>query len=148
MKGFDDPPYSDPNWEAFMQEVEETTGLAPRDWPRFRAGLRQLERRHAGRVPTASMHRKIAETVFFCAAHWKQTPRVVRGALRAYLKHPMGTMKYSYTAAEYWQWAFKVSPDDLPAAEAMLAKVREYLPTLDERERWNTEGLLAFLKRL
>ncbi|WP_147449020.1 hypothetical protein [Corallococcus terminator] len=147
MKGFDDPPYRDPNWEAFMQEVEETTRLASTDWPRFRAGLRHVGRRHAGRVPTVSMHRKIAENVFFCAAHWKQTPRIVRGALRAYLKHPLGTRMYSYAAAEYWQWASKVSPEDLPAAESMVAEVREYLPSLDEHERWNTEGLLASLKR-
>ncbi|RYZ35133.1 MAG: hypothetical protein EOO71_36605 [Myxococcaceae bacterium] len=148
MKAFADPTLHDPNWRAFVLDVEETSGLAPRDWPRFRVGVKQVERRHTGRVPSASLKRYLAETVFFCAAHWKQTPRVVRGALRAHLRHPKGTMQYSYTAAEYWQWAFKVSPDDLPAAEAMLAEVREYLPTLDEHERWNTEGLLASLKRL
>ncbi|RKH08253.1 hypothetical protein D7V97_20005 [Corallococcus sp. CA053C] len=93
------------------------------------------------------MRRKLAENAFFCAAHWKQTPRVVRGALRDYLKHPLGTRMYSYTAAEYWQWAAKVSPEDLPAAEAMVAEVRAYLPSLDEHERRNTEGLLASLKR-
>ncbi|MBZ4375584.1 hypothetical protein [Corallococcus sp. AS-1-6] len=67
--------------------------------------------------------------------------------MRELLRHPLETMMYSYTAAEYWQWALKVSPKDLPAAEAMLAEVREYLPTLDDHERRNTEGLLAFLER-
>ncbi|WP_147451505.1 hypothetical protein [Corallococcus llansteffanensis] len=93
------------------------------------------------------MKRYLAETAFFCAAHWKQTPRVVRGALRDYLKHPLGKRMYAYTAAEYWQWAAKVSPEDLPAAEAMVAEVRAYLPSLDDHERWNTQGLLASLKR-
>ncbi|NOK22143.1 hypothetical protein [Corallococcus carmarthensis] len=98
-------------------------------------------------MPSAALRRYLAKMVFFCAAHWGQTPRVVRGALRTYLKHPVDTRMYSYTAAEYWQWAFKVSPADLPAAEAMLAEVREYLPSLDDHERRNTEGLLAFLER-
>lgn len=146
-KAFPDPSYRDPAWSAFCEEVSEVSGLAPRDWPRFRAGIKQVERRHAGRVPAASLRRYLAESVFFRAAHWGQTPRVVRGALRAYLKHPLDTRMYSYTAAEYWQWAYKVSPADLPAAEAMLAEVREYLPSLDDHERRHTEGLLAFLER-
>ncbi|WP_147470245.1 hypothetical protein [Corallococcus sp. AB049A] len=144
---FPDPPFRDPAWRAFGDEVSDVTVLAPKDWARFRAGLKQVGRRHEGRVPSASLHRYIAKTAFFCAAHWGQTPRVVRGALRAYLKHPLDTTMYSYTAAEYWQWAFKVSPADLPAAESMLAEVREYLPSLDDHERRNTEGLLAFLER-
>lgn len=144
---FDDPPFRDPSWRAFTRDVEEATELAPRDWARFRAGLKQVERRHAGRVPSASLHRYLADTAFFCAAHWKQTPRVVRGALRACLRHPLGTRMFAYVAAEYWRWASKVSPSDLPEAEAMLVEVRESLPSLDEHERWNTEGLLASLKR-
>ncbi|NOK11954.1 hypothetical protein [Corallococcus exercitus] len=71
----------------------------------------------------------------------------MRGALRDYLKHPLGTTMYSYTAAEYWQWAAKVSPEDLPAAEAMVAEVRAYLPSLDDPGRRNTERMLASLKR-
>ncbi|QAT81702.1 hypothetical protein EJ065_0087 [Corallococcus coralloides] len=144
---FQDPPFRDPSWQAYILDLEETSALAPRDWSRFRAGLRQVKRRHEGRVPTASLHRDLAKMTFMCAAHWGQTPRVVRGALRAYLKHPLDTRMYSYMAAEYWQWAYKVSPADLPAAEAMLAEVREYLPSLDDHERRNTEGLLAFLER-
>ncbi|GMU08188.1 hypothetical protein [Corallococcus caeni] len=53
----------------------------------------------------------------------------------------------SYTAAEYWQWAAKVSPEDLSAAEAMVAEVRAYLPSLDDPERRNTERMRASLKR-
>lgn len=146
-QAFQDPTFHDPNWRAFTEDVSDVSVLAPRDWPRFRASLKQVERRHTGRVPAAALRRHLAHTAFMCAAHWGQTPRVVRGALRAYLKHPLDTMMYSYMAAEYWQWAFKVSPADLPAAEAMLAEVREYLPTLDDHERRNTEGLLAFLER-
>jgi hypothetical protein len=144
---FKDPTLHDLNWRVFVGEVADVTVLAPRDWPRFRAGLKQLERRHAGQVPERSMRRYLAHSAFNCAAHWGQTPRVVRGALRAYLKHSLDTMMYSYTAAEYRLWAGKVSPADIPAADAMIAEVREYLPTLDEHERWNTKGLLAFVDR-
>ncbi|MCY1029874.1 hypothetical protein OV207_00260 [Corallococcus sp. BB11-1] len=145
-EAFADPSLHDPHWRAFILDME---GMSmPGDWRRFRADLRRLERRHTGRVPAAPMHRAIAEDAFLCAAHWEQTPRIVRGALRALLRYPLRFALYSFVAAEYWRWAFKVSPDDLPAAEAMLVKVREALPTLDEHERWNTEGLLASLKRL
>ncbi|MBE4752295.1 hypothetical protein G4177_29430 [Corallococcus sp. ZKHCc1 1396] len=145
-EAFADPSLHDPHWRAFILDME---GMSmPGDWRRFRADLRRLERRHTGRVPAAPMHRAIAEDAFLCAAHWEQTPRIVRGALRALLRYPLRFALYSFVAAEYWRWAFKVSPDDLPAAEAMLVEVREALPTLDEHERWNTEGLLASLKRL
>ena len=144
-EGFADPTLHDPHWLAFVQDKERLD--VTEDWRRFRAALRQLERRHAGRVPTAALHRALDQYAFLCATHWKQTPRVVRAALRALLRHPLGTMRYAYVAAEYWQWAAKVSPEDLPAAEAMVAEVRAYLPSLDEHERWNTQGLLASLKR-
>ncbi|RKH15867.1 hypothetical protein D7Y13_36015 [Corallococcus praedator] len=144
-EAFADPSLHDPHWRAFILDMENTS--ARRDWRRFRADLRRLERRHTGRVPTAPMHRALAEDVFLCAAHWEQTPRIVRGALRELLRYPLRFALYSFVAAEYWRWASKVSPADLLAAEAMLAEVREALPSLDEHERWNTEGLLASLKR-
>jgi len=142
----ENPSENDEQWQALIEDLIKNSSLAVKEWARFRAGLRRLERRYTGRVASLPLHRILAEEAFFCATHWLHSPGRVRTALRAMLRLPIGTYKYTFAAAELWLWASRKSPADLPVAEAMLKQAREAIPSLkDDWSRWNLTQMLASL---
>ncbi|WP_163993650.1 hypothetical protein [Pyxidicoccus caerfyrddinensis] len=123
-------------------EREANSALAEHRWSRFRQGLKRLERKYARRIPTVPLRRALAEDAFHCATHSQQSPRVVRAALRELLTHPLGVERYGFAAAEYWKWAARVSPSDLPTAEHMVEQARHAMTSLDPLARENLERML------
>jgi hypothetical protein len=144
-----EPPLSNESWRSFVLEKERNSQLARGAWGRYRRGLKRLERKYRRRVPGRALRRALAEDAFFCSAHWKQTPRIVRGALRALLEQDPDLRLYAYAAAEYWAWAAAVSPTDLEAAGRMMKRVEAGMKArqLDPRTSDNLERMIAALVR-
>ena len=141
-EGVTEPSLHDEQWRAFTLEREANSALAQHQWSRYRQGLKRLEKRYAERVPADALRRALAEDAFHCAVHWKQSPQVVRHALRELLNHPLGVERYTFAAAEYHAWAAQNSPADLPAIEQMLAQAREDMQSLPPLSRRNLEQML------
>ncbi|AGC44520.1 hypothetical protein MYSTI_03207 [Myxococcus stipitatus DSM 14675] len=144
--GPEDPSLHDEDWRAFTFDKEANSLLAKSNWTHYRRGLRRLEKEHSAHVPGVPMRRALAEDAFFCATHWKQNRRIVRGALRGLLDHPLGVSRYTFAAAEYWKWASACSPADVQDAEQMLARARIAMETADPLTQGNLAQMLRQLK--
>ena len=141
-EGVKEPSLHDEHWRAFIQEREANSALARHQWSRYRQGLKRLEKRYTEHVPAEALRRSLAEDAFHCAVHWRQSPQVVRHALRELLTHPLGVERYTFAAAEYQAWAAQSSQEDLPGAEQMLAQAREAMQSLPPLARRNLEQML------
>jgi len=140
--GAKDPTLHDENWRFFTLDKEANSAYAKKDWRHYRQRLRRLERKYSDRIPRASLQRALAENAFFCATHWKKSPRIVRRALRHLLDHSLGLSRYTFAAAEYWKWASAVSPVDLLEAEQMIAQARDAMRAADPLTQGNLNRML------
>lgn len=140
-----DPSLYDEQWRRFTADRELNSGLAKRQWHRFRKGLRRLLKTYANSLPAASTRRALAEDAFFCAVRWRKSPRVVRRALYALLKQPLGVKVYTFAAADYWKWAKRSSRKDLPAAQQMIDQARKAMITVDSLTRDNLSRMLLVI---
>lgn len=139
----EEPSLHDPSWRAFCLEKEANSAHAAEQWDEYRRGLRQLEARHAALVPRAALKLALAEDAFFCAAHWKHSPRIVNMALGELLAQRPGPKCFAFAAAEYWKWAGTVSPRYLRDAEMLVGKAKLELPGLDPLNRRNLEAMFS-----
>jgi hypothetical protein len=140
-----EPSLHDPSWRVFCLEKEANSALAGEHWEEYRRGLRRLEARHVALVPRAALKLALAEDAFFCAAHWKLSPRVVSVALRELLSLRLGPKCFALVAAEYWKWAGAVSPRYLKDAERLVRQAKRELPGLDPLNRRNLEAMFSIV---
>lgn len=144
-----EPHLSDESWRSFILEKEANSALARAEWARYRRGLRRLEAKYRRRVPLPALRRELAEDAFFCGAHWRQKPRIVRAALHSLLDFRPDLRLYVFAAAEYWAWASAVSPNDLAAADQMVERARVAMKnqSLEPAVRDNLEQMLVRMVR-
>jgi hypothetical protein len=140
--GPSDPSLHHEPWRALTLERETNSALAEHHWSRFRRGLKRLEQSYAKHIPAGPLRRALAEDAFHCAARWRKSPRVVRGALRDLLAHQLGVERFTFAAAEYWKWSAHVSLSDLPAAEQWVEQARQAMKSIDPLPRQNLEHML------
>jgi hypothetical protein len=139
----DQPTLHDPRWLDFNLAKEANSRLARKSWPRYREGLRRLAAVHGRSVPMRWLKLALAEDAFFCAAHWKHSPRIVHKALQELLRERPDPKVYAFAAAEYWKWASRVSKKDLNQATKMIDAARTRIADLDELSRLNVERMLV-----
>lgn len=138
---------SNESWRSFILEKEANSALAQSAWARYRRGLRRLEAKYRRRVPFPALRRELAEDAFFCGAHWRQKPRIVRAALRLLLDCHPDLQVYVYAAAEYWAWASAASPADLEEADQMVERAKSALvrEPLEPAELDNLTRMMAIV---
>ena len=139
------PSPHDPAWQAFCDARTDNSALAARDWTQYRDGLRRLLVDHAEHVPLDAIQLELAEDAFFCAAHWRHPPSIVKTALNELLELSPDASTCAYAAAEYWKWATLISPPNLAEAESMVQRARANLGSLDARSRDNLERMFVFV---